>query len=85
MKKTIVLILTIIFSFSISVCAADYEIKWFDLQEDELIRSFEINHINEVQKDMTIKNYYKKDGKIIFVNGIINDSEVSYIAKIELM
>lgn len=64
---------------------AKYIINTIDLQEEDLIKSFEINHINEVQKDMIIKNYYKKDGKIIFVKGIINDSEVSYIAKIELM
>lgn len=64
---------------------AKYIINSLDLSEDDFIKTFEINHIKEVQKDTIIKNYYKKDGKIILIKGIINDSEVSYIAKIELM
>ena len=64
---------------------AKYIINSIELNEDDLIKKFEINYIKEVHQDTIIKNYYKKDGKIIYVKGIINNDEVSYIAKIELI
>lgn len=54
------------------------------LQPDEEIAFFEIDHIKELPPNTFVKNFYKKDGKIILVKGIIDNGDTTYIAKIVL-
>lgn len=63
---------------------ARFILNAISLQPAEEIAFFEIDHIKELPPDTFVKNFYKKDGKMIWVKGIINNSDTTYIAKIVL-
>lgn len=63
---------------------AKYILNAIKLKKDELVKTFEINYVKELQKDEKVLIYSKKDGKTILIKGIINTNEISFVAKIEL-
>lgn len=61
---------------------ARFIINSINLSKADEIQSFEINYIKELPANTKIKIYSKKCGKVIDVKGIINNVDVSFIAKI---
>ena len=54
-----------------------------NLNENDNIKSFEIDYIKELKQGSPITNYYKKENNIILVKGISNEN-IIYLAKIVL-
>lgn len=67
-----------------NIIYAKYVTNILSNKKSEDIISFEINYIKEMQRNQTIKNYYKKNNNLVLVKGILDDGQTCYIAKVIL-
>ncbi len=63
---------------------ARFILNAINLQKNDEIADFEIDHIKELMPNSLIKIFYKRDGNVIMLKGFTEDGEVSFVSKITL-